>query len=87
MTTAALVLQTQVSCPTGLLHEWAHARRVALDVVRVDRWRELPDATSGAMRMRRFRERCSAEPTSACARRRSRRLSCSTASRRARACA
>lgn len=39
---SALVLQTQDSCPPGLLGDWAISRGVALDVLRVDRWSELP---------------------------------------------
>src|ERR1700722_11026054 len=41
--TAALVLQAQDSCPVGLIEPWATSRRVALDVIRVDRWPRLPD--------------------------------------------
>jgi len=40
---SALVLQTQDNCPPGLLGDWAVSRGVALDVLRVDRWSELPD--------------------------------------------
>src|ERR1700729_2077051 len=40
---SALVLQTQDNCPPGLLGDWAASRGLSLDVVRVDRWRELPD--------------------------------------------
>lgn len=43
MAMAALVLQTQENCPPGLLGDWAASRGLSLDVVRVDRWRELPD--------------------------------------------
>jgi GMP synthase-like glutamine amidotransferase len=42
---AAIVLQTQDNCPPGLLDDWASRRRVALDVLRVDRWERLPRAT------------------------------------------
>jgi len=40
---SAVVLQTQDSCPPGLLGDWAAARGLALDILRVDRWNELPD--------------------------------------------
>ncbi len=40
---SALVLQTHDNCPPGLLGDWAASRGLALDVLRVDRWRELPD--------------------------------------------
>jgi GMP synthase-like glutamine amidotransferase len=40
---SALVLQTQDNCPPGLLGDWAMSRGLALDVLRVDRWSELPD--------------------------------------------
>ena len=40
---SALVLQTQDNCPPGLLGDWAASRGLALDIVRVDRWDELPD--------------------------------------------
>jgi GMP synthase-like glutamine amidotransferase len=39
----ALVLQTQDNCPPGLVCQWARSRGVELDVLRVDRWVELPD--------------------------------------------
>ncbi len=42
-TPPAVVLQTQDSCPPGLLAGWAMRRGLELDVVRVDRWSELPD--------------------------------------------
>jgi GMP synthase-like glutamine amidotransferase len=38
-----LVLQTQANCPPGLLCDWAGAHRLELDVLRVDRWSDLPD--------------------------------------------
>jgi GMP synthase-like glutamine amidotransferase len=38
----ALILQTQDNCPPGLLANWSASRGVALDVLRVDRWSELP---------------------------------------------
>jgi len=44
--TSALVLQTQDNCPPGLLCDWAEARVLELDVLRVDRWAELPHASS-----------------------------------------
>jgi GMP synthase-like glutamine amidotransferase len=40
---SALVLQTQDNCPPGLLGDWAASRGLALDILRVDRWSELPD--------------------------------------------
>jgi GMP synthase-like glutamine amidotransferase len=40
---SALILQTQDNCPPGLLANWSASRGVALDVLRVDRWPELPD--------------------------------------------
>jgi GMP synthase-like glutamine amidotransferase len=40
---SAIVLQTQDGCPPGLLGDWAASRGVALDILRVDRWGELPD--------------------------------------------
>jgi GMP synthase-like glutamine amidotransferase len=40
---SALVLQTQDNCPPGLLGDWAASRGLALDVLRVDRWSQLPD--------------------------------------------
>jgi GMP synthase-like glutamine amidotransferase len=40
---SALVLQTQDNCPPGLLCEWAGSRGISLDVLRVDRWADLPD--------------------------------------------
>jgi GMP synthase-like glutamine amidotransferase len=40
---SALVLQTQDNCPPGLLGDWAASRGLALDVLRADRWSELPD--------------------------------------------
>lgn len=40
---SGLVLQTQDNCPPGLLFAWACSRGLALDVLRVDRWTELPD--------------------------------------------
>jgi GMP synthase-like glutamine amidotransferase len=40
-----LALQTQDNCPPGLVAEWAVARGLTLDVVRVDRW-ESPPAPS-----------------------------------------
>ena len=40
---SGLVLQTQDNCPPGRLGDWAASRGLALDVLRVDRWRELPD--------------------------------------------
>lgn len=40
---SGLVLQTQDNCPPGLLGDWAASRGLALDVLRVDRWRSLPD--------------------------------------------
>lgn len=40
---SALVLQTQNNRPPGLLGDWATARMVELDVLRVDRWEQLPD--------------------------------------------
>jgi GMP synthase-like glutamine amidotransferase len=40
--TAALVFQTQDNCPPGLLCDWAEARAVELDILRVDRWDRLP---------------------------------------------
>jgi GMP synthase-like glutamine amidotransferase len=43
VTASAIVLQTHDNCPPGLLGDWATSRGVALDVVRVDRWGELPD--------------------------------------------
>lgn len=43
MSMSALVLQTQDNCPPGLLGDWAASRGLALDVLRVDRWSELPD--------------------------------------------
>jgi GMP synthase-like glutamine amidotransferase len=43
MSASALVLQTQDNCPPGLLGDWAMSRGLALDVLRVDRWSELPD--------------------------------------------
>ena len=43
MPASALVLQTQDNCPPGLLGDWAMSRGLALDVLRVDRWSELPD--------------------------------------------
>ena len=43
MASAALVLQTQDSCPVGLLGDWALSRGIALDIIRVDRWLESPD--------------------------------------------
>jgi GMP synthase-like glutamine amidotransferase len=39
---SALVLQTQDNCPPGLLCDWAEKRAVELDVLRVDRWEQLP---------------------------------------------
>jgi GMP synthase-like glutamine amidotransferase len=39
---SALVLQTQDDCQPGLLGDWSASRGVELDVLRVDRWRELP---------------------------------------------
>jgi GMP synthase-like glutamine amidotransferase len=39
---SALILQTQDNCPPGLLANWSASRGVALDVLRVDRWSELP---------------------------------------------
>lgn len=38
-----LVLQSHDDRPPGLLGAWAPARGVALDVIRVDRWRTLPE--------------------------------------------
>lgn len=43
MSISVLVLQTQDNCPPGLLGDWALSRGLALDVLRVDRWSELPD--------------------------------------------
>ncbi len=43
MTVSAIVLQTQDNCPPGLLGDWAASRGLALDILRVDRWSELPD--------------------------------------------
>jgi len=43
VSTSALVLQTQDNCSLGLLGDWAASRGLALDVLRVDRWSELPD--------------------------------------------
>lgn len=40
---SGLVLQTQDNCPPGLLADWATSRGLALDIIRVDRWAELPD--------------------------------------------
>jgi GMP synthase-like glutamine amidotransferase len=40
---SGLVLQTQDNCPPGLLCDWAGARGLELDVLRADRWRDLPD--------------------------------------------
>ena len=40
---SGLVLQAQDNCPPGLLGGWATSRGLALDVLRVDRWMELPD--------------------------------------------
>lgn len=40
---AALVLQSHDDRPAGLLDAWAPARGIELDVIRVDRWRTLPD--------------------------------------------
>ena len=45
---SGLVLQTQDNCPPGLLGDWAASRRLPLDVLRVDRWRELPDPSGYA---------------------------------------
>jgi GMP synthase-like glutamine amidotransferase len=39
----AVVLQTQVDAPPGLLADWAQRRGIVLDVVRVDRDEPLPD--------------------------------------------
>jgi GMP synthase-like glutamine amidotransferase len=38
----ALVMQTQDNCSPGLLCDWAQARSISLDVLRVDRWTRLP---------------------------------------------
>jgi GMP synthase-like glutamine amidotransferase len=38
----ALILQTQDNCSPGLLCDWAQARSISLDVLRVDRWTRLP---------------------------------------------
>ncbi len=43
MSVSALVLQTHENCPPGLLSDWAASRGLALDILRVDRWTELPD--------------------------------------------
>jgi GMP synthase-like glutamine amidotransferase len=40
---SAIVLQTQDNAPPGLLGVWAERRGVELDVLRVDRWDQLPD--------------------------------------------
>ena len=45
MSVSAIVLQTQDNCPPGLLGDWAASRGLALDILRVDRWSELPDPT------------------------------------------
>jgi len=45
---SALVLQSQDNCPPGLLCDWAEARAVELDVVRVDRWEHLPSPSAYA---------------------------------------
>lgn len=45
---SALVLQTQDNCPPGLLCDWAKARSVSLDVLRVDRWEHLPSPSEYA---------------------------------------
>ena len=37
----ALVMQTQDNCSPGLLCDWAQARSISLDVLRVDRWTRL----------------------------------------------
>lgn len=37
-----LVLQTQENAPPGLIGAWAAGRGISLDVLRIDRWRELP---------------------------------------------
>jgi GMP synthase-like glutamine amidotransferase len=39
---SAIVLQTQDNCPPGLLGVWAERRGIELDVLRVDRWEQLP---------------------------------------------
>jgi GMP synthase-like glutamine amidotransferase len=39
----AVVLQTQLDAPAGLLADWAARRAIALDIVRVDRDEPLPD--------------------------------------------
>jgi GMP synthase-like glutamine amidotransferase len=41
--TSALILQTEDNSPPGLLSDWSASRGVALDVLRIDRWAELPD--------------------------------------------
>ena len=46
MSVSALVLQTQDNCPPGLLGDWAASRGLALDILRVDRWSELPDPSA-----------------------------------------
>jgi len=43
---SVLVLQTQDNCPPGLLGDWALSRGLALDVLRVDRWSELPERSA-----------------------------------------
>jgi GMP synthase-like glutamine amidotransferase len=40
---SGLVLQTQDNGTPGLLCDWASSRGIALDVLRADRWDELPD--------------------------------------------
>jgi GMP synthase-like glutamine amidotransferase len=43
---SALVLQTQDDCQPGLLGDWSASRGVELDVLRVDRWPELPQPSN-----------------------------------------
>lgn len=40
--TGAIVLQTQDNAPPGLLGLWAERRGIELDVLRIDRWEQLP---------------------------------------------
>jgi GMP synthase-like glutamine amidotransferase len=42
MMSSAIVLQTQDNCPPGLLGVWAERRGIELDLLRVDRWEQLP---------------------------------------------